>query len=545
MTDAEVRLRSLADDEWGWRLGELPDLLWHDAASPIPERLVRVDSPSQAARRSRWESVATELATIDPVALSGRSRLDLEVYRHQIATLLDQQRFRDFEMPLNADAAFWIDCANVGRRGFLAAGDRERWIAQMRDLPRYFDEQIDQMRRGLERGFTPPRITLEGRDRAIAGVVDAEPEATGFYVPFRAPAASGLREAAASVIRDEVQPAYARLLHFFRNEYLPNTRETLPAADLPDGPEYYRAKIREFTTLDLDPRDIHETGLREVERVTERMRATARETGFEGDLRSFIDQLRTDPRFIPKTGEEMMLRAAYIAKRFDAVAARFFGRIPRARMAIEPVPDDVAPFYTVGRAYPGRYLLNLYRPETRALYNLAALGLHEGEPGHVFQVALALEADGAPDFRRYSYLSAYGEGWALYAEELGVEMGIYESPYEVFGMLSGQMWRAARLVIDTGIHAFGWSREQAIEYLGTHTALPQPEVVTEVDRYISWPAQALSYYLGMLAITGARAKAERTLGDAFDVRAFHDAVLATGSVPLPALESWLDEQLGT
>jgi uncharacterized protein (DUF885 family) len=239
------------------------------------------------------------------------------------------------------------------------------------------------------------------------------------------------------------------------------------------------------------------------------------------------------------------MRAAWVAKRFDAVAGEYFGRLPRARMAIKPVPDEIAPFYTQGRATQGAFLLNLYKPETRALYNLPALALHEGEPGHVFQGALALESEGLPDFRRYVYLSAYGEGWALYAEDLGGEMGIYETPFEYFGMLSNQMWRAARLVIDTGIHAFGWTRERAIAYLGEHTALPEPEVVTEIDRYISWPGQALSYYLGKLTIARARKKAERALGASFDLRAFHDAVLATGSVPLPVLEALVDQFIGS
>jgi len=351
---------------------------------------------------------------------------------------------------------------------------------------------------------------------------------------------ASLRAQALQVIAAAVQPAYGELLRFMRNEYVPALRSTLAAADLPDGGNYYRAKIREFTTLDLDPDAIHRLGVSEVERLHGEMIAAMRETGFSGDFNAFLAFLRGDTRFYARTPEELLMRAAWIAKRFDGKASQFFGYLPRARFAIKPVPDDLAPFYTAGRGGVGVYLLNTYDLPGRPLYNLTALTLHESAPGHAFQLPIAMEHKDQPSFRQHSYISAYGEGWALYCEQLGLEMGMYDSAYDRFGMLGYQIWRAARLVVDTGMHAQGWSRQQAIEYLRQYTALPEHEIGTEVDRYLAWPGQALSYYLGERAILDARARAEEALGERFNLRAFHDAVLELGSVPLPVLQSRID-----
>jgi uncharacterized protein (DUF885 family) len=424
--------------------------------------------------------------------------------------------------------------------------DYRHWLAQMRDIPRYFHEQMAEMRAGLERGFTPPRVTLEGRDSSITAVTEAAPEDSLFYTPFRdmpgvlPPERAELRAQAVKTVRETVQPAYRELLEFMRTDYVPQTRTTLAAQDLPDGKRYYLAKIREYTTLDIEPEAIHALGIAEVARLLEEMRAAIRETGFKGDLAAFLASLRTDPRFYAKTPEELLMRAAWIAKRFDGSASQFFGYLPRMRFAIRPVPDDLARFYTAGRGGPGLYLVNTYDLPSRPLYNLTALTLHESAPGHAFQMPIAMEHADQPQFRQHTYLSAYGEGWALYCEQLGVEMGMYDTPYDRFGMLGYQVWRAARLVIDTGVHSQGWTRERAIAYLRDNTALPDREIETEVDRYIAWPAQALSYYLGERTILEARAAAQSTLGARFNVRAFHDTVLQLGSVPLPVLKARID-----
>jgi uncharacterized protein (DUF885 family) len=324
---------------------------------------------------------------------------------------------------------------------------------------------------------------------------------------------------------------------------MPNARESLGASELPDGDEYYRAQIRHFTTLDLTAEEIHQTGLEEVARIRGEMEAIIAEVGFDGTFAEFLDFLRTDPRFYPKTAEELLKEAAFIAKTMDGKLPALFGTLPRLPYTVEPVPDDIAPKYTAGRyvgppqgsTQPGRYWVNTYALDTRPLYNLEALSLHEAVPGHHLQGALNRELGELPEFRRFSYLSAFGEGWGLYSEWLGLEAGFYQDPYSDFGRLTYEMWRACRLVVDTGVHAKGWTRQQVLDYMAEHTALPLHEITTETDRYISWPGQALAYKLGEIEIRRLRRKAEEDLGTDFDVRAFHDAVLRNGSVPLPVL----------
>jgi uncharacterized protein (DUF885 family) len=541
---ADARFRAIYTAEWTWRKDQFAED--EDAQKRVQSHLPKVDPASQAARLRMWQDVLQKLDAIPRAQLSAAEQLNYDIYRPQIQTLIAGQQFRDYEMPANADTTFWTNIGYTARRPFRNVQDYHNWIAQMQDIPRYFREQTDEMRQGLKRGFTPPQITFKGRDASITAVTEVSPEASLFYTPFKEmpgipPAEqNSLREQAVAVIRDSVQPAYRELLNFVRTEYFPGTRTSLAAYELPDGRAYYQAKIREYTTLDLDPAAIHALGEAEVARLHEEMLGVMQETGFSGDFPAFLKFLRTDPQFQAKTAEELLMRAAWIAKRFDGKASQYFGMLPRARFAIKPVPDDLAPFYTAGRGGPGLYSLNTYDLPSRPLYNLTALTLHESAPGHAFQLPLALEHKQQPEFRQHTYLSAYGEGWALYCERLGVEMGMYATPYDRFGMLNYQIWRAARLVVDTGIHSQGWSREQAVDYLREYTALPQHEIETEVDRYIAWPAQALSYYLGEDAILKGRAKAEKALGERFNLRAFHDAVLELGSVPLPVLTARID-----
>ena len=359
------------------------------------------------------------------------------------------------------------------------------------------------------------------------------------------------------IIADHVLPAYRQLLVFMRETYVPNARQTTAARDLPDGDAFYAAQIRHYTTLPLTADEVHERGLREVARILAEMHAVKRAAGFDGDLPAFLEFLRTDARFYARTPQELLAQASWISKRIDGLLPKFFGVLPRQPYGVAPVPDDIAPFYTSGRYVPaprpigaaGMYWVNTHALPSRALYALPALTLHEAVPGHHLQIALAAEVEGQPAWRRHSFVDAYGEGWALYAEHLGDEMGVYLTPYEQFGRLAYEMWRAARLVVDTGLHAKRWSRAQARAYLLAHTALSAHEVATEVDRYVSWPGQALSYKIGEITIRELRARAERQLGARFDLRAFHDAVLALGSVPLGLLEervvAWIAARLAS
>lgn len=547
---AGERFKALYQREWDWRRSQFAGADDEDSQGKPADRLPRVDAAAQAERERYWSQVLKELEAIPVAELSGEDPVNYAVYRQQIESLLADQRLRDWEMPFNSDTAFWTNLGFTARRPLDDVESYRRYLAQLADVPRYFDEQIANMRAGLARGFSVPRVTLAGRDASIAEVADSKLEDNLFYTPFKQmpatiPAAeqARLRTAAAQAIAGSVQPAYRKLLAFFRDEYLPQSRTTLAADAMPDGAAYYRAQIRKFTTLDMAPDAIHSLGLDEVAKIRAQMEQTIRQTGFKGSFGEFLHFLRTDPQFYPKTPDELLMRAAWLAKRVDAKIGRYIGLLPRQRFGIQPVPPDLAPFYTGGRGGMDTYWLNTYNLPSRPLYTLPALTLHESSPGHSLQMSLAAEHEGLPDFRRYTYISAYGEGWALYSEKLGVEMGLYDTPYETFGYLTYQMWRACRLVVDTGIHHQGWTREQAVAFMRDNTALSEHEIGTEVDRYIAWPGQALSYYIGQIAIERARAKAETELGASFDLRGFHDAVLALGSVPLPVLEERIDRYI--
>ncbi|MPT48651.1 MAG: DUF885 family protein [Sphingobium sp.] len=546
-SDTDKAFEAIYSSEYAWRLtqyGPSEDGPKNDTPS-LPDE----SKASQDRREARWRSVQQQLSAIDTAKLSDANKVNFEVYKQQIDALLEAQEYREYEKPLNSDTSFWGNMADWARSGFRTEKDARNFIAIMHDLPRYYDQQITNMRAGLKRGFTPPAITLQGRDIGVAQVVDAgASEESVFYSSFKnlpasIPAATqaDLRKQALDTIRTSVVPAHQKLLTFLRKDYIPGARKPLDAYSLPDGKAYYRSKVREFVTLDKSPEEIHQIGLDEMAKIRAEMADVMKEVKFTGTLGEFLTFLRTDPQFYAKTPQELLNRAAWIAKTFDGKADEYFNRLPRRRFAIKPVPDDVAPFYTGGRGGPGIYLVNTYNLPARPLYSQVALTLHESAPGHAMQMPLAAENKDLPAFRRDMYLSAYGEGWALYCEKLGVEMGMYETPYDLFGMLSYQAWRASRLVVDTGIHAMGWSREQAIQYLHDNTALAQHEIQTEVDRYIAWPGQALSYYMGQLTIMNARARAEKALGEKFDVRSFHDAVLELGSVPLTVVDQRVDK----
>jgi uncharacterized protein (DUF885 family) len=544
-TSADQQFKAIYEQEWRWRVAN--DLADDDAAPHTSSRFPHEDQATQLQHLAYWNGIIKAVDAIDPRTLSAQAQVDYAIYRAQIAAFVAALRFKEYEMQVNADSAFWTDVNYIARRPFHDAAEYESYIAKLNALPAWFDDNLANMRAGLARGFTPPKVTMAGRDTALVAVATAaSPDDTVFYAPFKEmpstiPAAQQetLRARGRAAIKASVQPAYARALAFMRTDYMPHARITLAATSLPDGAAYYQSKITEFTTTSMTPEQIHQLGLAEMAKIRAEMQATIQQTGFKGSFPAFLAFLRTDPQFYAKTPEELLMRAAWVAKKFDGKAAQYFGYLPRQRFGIVPVPDDQAPFYTAARGGAGIYLVNTYNLPARALYSLPALTLHESAPGHAFQMPIAAEQKDVPNFRR-AYISAYGEGWALYCERLGSEMGIYTTPYETFGMQSYQAWRAARLVVDTGVHAKGWTRDQALQYMVENTALSRHEIETEVDRYISWPGQALSYYLGEMAIITARKKAEAALGPKFDLRAFHDTVLQLGSVPLPVLSARID-----
>ncbi|MCH1920918.1 DUF885 family protein [Shewanella sp. A3A] len=533
--------------EWQWRQDQ-NGVDEDSVVATVPSSLPDVSLTKQQANLSYWQNVQQKLSTIDSGKLSPDNQMNLLVYQQQIGSLISDITNKVYERPLTGDTSFWGDLTYMTDDGFHTEQDYRNYIQWLQDMPRYFKQNIANMRAGMERGFVLPKISLQGRDATAASVVDAKGADNIFYRPFTkmptnlpAKLKTELQQAGLKAISEAVIPAHKLVLDFLRDEYIPHGSESLAAYDLPDGKAFYQSQINTYTTLDLSAEQIHQIGLDEVARIKQRMFDVMKQVKFDGSLKEFLDFLRTDPQFYVKTPQALLDRAAWIAKEFDAKAAQYFGRLPRSRFAVIPVPDDIAPYYTAGRGGPGVYLVNTYNLPARPLYSLPALTLHESAPGHAFQMPLAAENKALPEFRRNYYISAFGEGWALYSEKLGEEMGMYHTPYEVFGMLSYQMWRAARLVVDTGIHAKHWSRKQAQDFMLDNTALSTHEVTTEVDRYIAWPGQALSYYLGEMSIVNNRQKAEKALGEKFDIRAFHDTVLQMGSVPLSVLDARIDQ----
>ncbi len=542
---ADERLEALADAYYDYQLEQFGLTENANGSTEQGDRLWSVAPEAQRARAAQHAEYLAQLDKIDISKLSEAAQTNALVLRTLLEAEIGDARFSEWEMPFDSDSNFWSYLA--ARSSFPTAEEYENYIGRMRDIPRYFAEHTANAKAGLERGFSVPRITLEGRDVSISSYVVDDPEQSPFWSPFAdmprsIPRAEQerLRAAGRAAIRESVTPAYAAWLAFFREEYLPNTRATLGASEFPDGPAYYAQQIRQYTTLDLTAEEIHQIGLDEVARITAEMETAKEEAGFDGTLDEFIAFLRSDPQFVADTPDELMGVAAYTAKRVDDKLDEYFGFLPRYRHGLRPVDPAIAPYYTAGRGGLEFCQINTHDLPSRPVYNIPALTMHECAPGHSFQAAIALERDDAPRFRRQTYFSGFGEGWGLYVEYLGNEMGIYRNPYERFGQLSYEMWRAARLVIDTGIHHYGWTREQAVDYLSRHTALSDREVGTEIDRYISWPGQALAYKLGEMTIRRVRARAEKALGKDFDIRKFHDVVLSLGSVPLPALEARID-----
>ncbi|MFN2327765.1 MAG: DUF885 family protein [Chromatocurvus sp.] len=543
---ADEQLRQLYETEFAWRQHEMGKIRTESGDWVDADRWPDVSAAAQARRLEYWDAALEQLARIPRDQLSAEEVINAEVFEQIITSRASNLRFRTYEAPLNSDSFFWTGL-HPRMGGFDDAQAYRRYLGRLEDLPRYFQQHTANMREGLARGYSVPAVTLTGREQSILPY-----RASGKENPFYAPLESmpsriseaeqaALREQALEAIQTAVAPAYTALFEFMQKEYLPGARDELAAMSLPDGEAFYLAQIREYTTLDLTPEQIHEQGLAEVARIWAEMQQIRDEVAFDGDMAAFFEFLRTDPQFYAKTPAELLGVSSYVAKRMDGRLAETLGFLPRRRFTLLPVPDAIAPFYTAGRGGLNSCLMNTYDLPSRPLFTIPALTLHECAPGHALQAAISREAPGdIPEFRARNYFSGYGEGWGLYTEWLGSKMGIYQTPYEEFGRLSYEMWRACRLVIDTGVHYYGWSREQAQDYLRRHSALSEHELTTEVDRYISWPGQALAYKLGEMLIRRKRAEAEEALGAAFDQRYFHDVILGLRSVPLSVLESELD-----
>ncbi|APU15434.1 MULTISPECIES: DUF885 domain-containing protein [Actinoalloteichus] len=547
MTAAET-FRTISEQEWEWRLGELGRQ--HYGSALGVDAFLPDESPEAHERRAgHWRDVLARVRALDTDALDASTRVDLAVYVQQVETLVSGVEHRQFERPANADTAFWTTHADRANGTLRDAGEAEAFVTQLADLPRWFAQHIQNMRAGLARGFGPARVSMAGRADPVRSVAAAaSAEQTRYAAPFLSAREAGIVDEALlaralEVIGSSVIPAHVELLRFLEEEYFPGLPEEIAATAGPGGLDYYLAQLAEYNTTKLSPEEIFALGEKSVAAIREEMVAVAEEAGFDGDVPRMLEFMRTDPRFYATTAEDLLKEAAWHAKRFDGVVHEYFGRVPLRRFGIIEPPPELAPYYTFGRGGIDRYTLNTYNLPARPLYSLCALTLHEAAPGHCFQIALASELADLPAFRRHVYISAYGEGWALYTERLGVEMGMYRDPFETMGMLSFQMWRAVRLVVDPGMHAFGWSRERAQDYLRSNTAIAEHEIVTEIDRYIAWPGQATAYFIGQSTVMRLRRLAEDTLGSDFDIRWFHDAVLGLGSVPLAVLADEIERAI--
>ena len=519
-------------------------------------KLRDVSPEAYAKRKDALLKLIDELESIKREHLLADEQISYDMMMTQLKQDVAEIDYKTYEMPLTAEYGFHAQTTNLSNAfRFRTAKDYKDYIALLGAIPTFFEQNVSNMRAGMERGFTVPRAVLDGYSDSIKVYIKDDPTETVWYRPFKSLPESinaedkeALQQEAAEVIASSVVPQYQAYLTFFEQEYLP-AEKTIAAYDYPNGKAFYQNQIKHYTTLDLTPDEIHEIGLKEVARIRKEMEQVIETTGFEGSFEEFLHFLRTDEQFYAKTPEELLKEAAYMSKKMDHQLPKFFGKLPRQPYGVVPVPEEIAPKYTTGRYSgapidsdrAGEYWVNTYALEKRPLYNLEALTLHEAVPGHHLQTALAQELTDLPKFRQNTYISAFGEGWGLYSEKLGLEAGFYEDPYSNFGRLTYEMWRAMRLVVDTGMHAKGWSREKAINMMASNTALSTHNVRTEIDRYISWPAQALSYKLGELKILELREKAEKELGEDFDIRKFHDAVLSNGSIPLSVLEDQINQ----
>jgi uncharacterized protein (DUF885 family) len=556
---------ALLDEIWEFEVREDPLFATTTGDARYDARLPAVTLEDENRRAAARREFLGRLEAIDAATLAEQDRITWGVQARQLRERIDEHELGGTLLPFRSDDGFHIAFARLpGGMPFRTTQEYENYIARLNAYPAWVDQWIGVLREGLRVGATTPRVVLEGYDLTMSSHIVDDVETSLFWPPFaNMPATmpdaeqTRLREAGRAAIGSGVVAGYRKLLDFFNAEYMPGARTSIGASELPDGRTFYDHRIRSFTTLDMSAEEIHQKGVEEVARIRTEMEAIIQKVGFRGDFAAFLRFLRTDPRFYARTPAELLREASFIAKRMDAQLPALFGRLPRQPYGVAPVPDHLAPKYTGGRyvgappgsTQPGYYWVNTYALENRPLYVLESLTLHEAVPGHHLQKSLAAELEGLPPVRRFTYHSAFGEGWGLYSEWLGIEAGFYTDPYHDFGRLTYEMWRACRLVVDTGMHAFGWTREQAMDYIAGNTALSLHEVRTEIDRYIAWPGQALAYKLGEIKIKELRTRAAQALGERFDVRAFHDVVLRNGSVPLDVLEDqidgWIAEQRAT
>ncbi|MGB9430251.1 MAG: DUF885 domain-containing protein [Gammaproteobacteria bacterium] len=513
-----------------------------------------------AIAREHEEDIQTlkDLAAIDRSQLSAEDQVSYDLFKYRYDLSVNGYQFKDYLMPMNQLDGIQTLSTLTHTLRFENALDYQNYIKRLQSLNIYMDQTIALMQEGVKQGMTEPQVVMQRIPHQIAANVVAKPEESDFYAPFKnmpsiipASEQTQLQAQAKSAIADVVVPAYRKLQQYYDNDYLPHCRKTIAAEALPNGKAYYAYQVQQYTTTDMTPEQIHQLGLQKVAEIHAQMEQVFKQVGFKGTYQDFLHFLRTNPRFYYKNPQDLLEAYRAAAKNVDPHLMQYFPvwLLPRVTYGVRPIPaalaPDTYPAYSVPPAgdgsVAGYMAVNLYKLDSRPKYDIQVLTCHEGRPGHQLQIPIAMELKGLPDFRRFDYYSSYGEGWALYTETLCNEMGLYDNPYSKFGYLDWQMWRAVRLVVDTGIHSEGWTRAQAVKYFEDNTALSVQNINTEVDRYIAWPGQALSYMIGEIEIQKLRAQAEQTLGPKFDIKAFHAAVLEHGNLPLTVLKTVVDK----
>lgn len=551
------RLHQLFDLHWRYTMEESPEFATYAGWPGHDHRWTDLSVAAIDRRNRELEIPERVLDTIDRGALEPADQLHFDLFRRNIREGLEARRFNGEYIPVTQmqgpqqDVARFLMLAASGAGGAAAF---ESMLARLEAIPTLLQQVIELMRRGLDTGLTPPRVTLRDVPEQIRSQAPEEAGQSPLLRAFDrfpenvvASEQDRLRREAVRIYEAEAAPAFRELHRFFVEEYLPGTRETIALRDAPDGEAWYAFLVRQSTTTTLAPEEIHRIGLAEVERIRRLMEKEVEASGFRGGFAEFVDFLRRDPRFFFERAEDLLAAYRDIAKRADPELVRLFGRLPRLPYGVRPVPahaekSQTTAYYEPGSPQagrPGYFYANTYDLRARPRWEMEPLALHEAVPGHHLQIALAQELPALPEFRKHGFYTAYVEGWGLYAESLGGEMGFYQDPYSRFGQLTYEIWRAIRLVVDTGIHALGWSRQQAIDYFAANAGKAEHDIVVEVDRYIVWPGQALAYKIGELKLKELREWCRQELGAAFDVRAFHDEVLGEGALPLDVLEARL------
>jgi uncharacterized protein (DUF885 family) len=552
---AATALQAFFAEEWERGLRESPENASYSGDRRYNDRWTDQSLTAIAAREAADRAALHRLRAFDRAALDADDQLNYDTYAWLLQEAVERQKFREYLQPIGHQGGVQTADGLAELLPFANAKDYRDWLARMAALPVRIAQVQLLLQEGVKAGNLPPKVLMRRVPSQIAAQIVDDPTRSPYYKAFThfpdaipADERAALQTEALKLIGERIVPAYRRLAQYFDRDYLPNCRDSIAATDLPDGKAYYDFLAGYYTTTGLKAEEIHQIGLREVARIRAKMEQVRVEVGFQGDLNEFFAFLRSDPRFFHKTPEALLAAYRDISKRIDPELLKVFRTIPRQPYGVRPIPDNIAPDTTTAYYQPGAtdgsragfYYVNLYKPEVRPIWEMMALSLHEAVPGHHFQFARGLELPDAPMFRRTAYFVAYGEGWGLYAEQLGYEMGLYQDPYDRMGQLAYEMWRAVRLVVDTGMHAKGWSRDQAIAYFKDNAPKTEQDIVNEIDRYIGTPGQALAYKIGQLKISELRERATRELGPKFDLRDFNDAVLETGSIPLQALERHID-----